>query len=98
MLRGGRWRALLVIPLLAAAVLLFVYHGPNWHLVHDAFTIVRWRWVIAAIGLNLLSVLARALSWDTTIKQSLDPPVPRFALVFSAFGVAFPAGLVRRQR
>ena len=98
MLRGGRWRALLVIPLLVAAVLLFVFHGPNWHLVHDAFTIVRWRWVIAAIGLNLLSVLARALSWDTTIKQSLDPPVPRFALVFSAFSVGLFAHAVHPGR
>ena len=73
MLRDRRLRALLVVPLIAAAVALFVYHGPNWHLVHDAFTVVLWRWVIAAIGLNLLSVLARALSWDTTIKQSARP-------------------------
>ena len=84
MLRDGRWRALLVVPLLAAAVALFVCRGPDWHLVHDAFTVVRWRWVIAAIGLNLLSVLARALSWDTTIKQSLDPPA-----------AALPARLLR---
>ena len=94
MLRDGRWRALLVIPLIAAAVALFIYHGPDWHLVHDAFTVVLWRWVIAAIGLNLLSVLARALSWDTTIKQSLDPPWPRFPLVFSAFSVGLFANAV----
>ena len=94
MLRDGRWRALLVLPLLAAAVALFVYRGPDWHLVHDAFTVVRWRWVIAAIGLNLLSVLARALAWDTTIKQSLEPPVPRFPLVFSAFSVGLFANAV----
>jgi len=94
MLRDGRWRAFLVIPLIAAAVALFIYHGPDWHLVHDAFTVVRWRWVIAAIGLNLLSVLARALSWDTTIKQSLEPPWPRFPLVFSAFSVGLFANAV----
>ena len=94
MLRDGRWRALLVIPLIAAAVALFIYRGPDWHLVHDAFTVVLWRWVIAAIGLNLLSVLARALSWDTTIKQSLDPPWPRFPLVFSAFSVGLFANAV----
>lgn len=94
MLRSGRWRALLVLPLIAAAVALFIYHGPDWHLVHDAFTIVRWRWVIAAIGLNLLSVLSRAFAWDTTIKQSLDPPRPRFPLVFSAFSVGLFANAV----
>ena len=94
MLRDGRWRALLVLPLLAAAVALFFWRGPNWHLVHDAFTVVRWRWVVAAIGLNLLSVLARALAWDTMIKQSLDPPSPRFPLVFSAFSVGLFANAV----
>ena len=94
MLRNGRWRALLVIPVIAAAVALFVFHGPDWHLVHDAFTVVRWRWVIAAIGLNLLSVLTRALAWDTTIKQSLEPPRPRFPLVFSAFSVGLFANAV----
>jgi len=33
-----RWRGLLVIPVIAAAVALFYYRGPDWHLVHDAFT------------------------------------------------------------
>jgi uncharacterized protein (TIRG00374 family) len=94
MLRNGRWRALLVLPLIAVAVALFIYRGPDWHLVHDAFTVVRWRWVIAAIGLNLLSVLSRAFAWDTTIKQSLDPPRPRFPLVFSAFSVGLFANAV----
>ncbi len=61
MLRDPRLRVLLVVPLIAAGVALFIFRGPDWHLVHDAFTVVRWRWVIAAIGLNLLSVLARAL-------------------------------------
>ncbi|HEX4526555.1 MAG TPA: lysylphosphatidylglycerol synthase transmembrane domain-containing protein [Gaiellaceae bacterium] len=92
--RGGRWRALLVVPLIAVALALFIYRGPNWHLVHDAFTIVRGRWVVAAITLNLFSVLARALSWNTTIKQSLEPPRPRFPLVFSAFSVGLFANAV----
>ena len=59
--RGGgvkRWRYLLVVPLLAFAVSLIVWRGPDWHLVHDAFTAVSWKWVVAAIGLNLLSVLS----------------------------------------
>jgi glycosyltransferase 2 family protein len=92
--RDRRWRILLVLPLLAAALALFIYHGPDWHLVHDAFTVVSWRWVIGAIALNLLSVLARALAWDTTIKRSLEPPSPRFPLVFSAFSVGLFANAV----
>ena len=88
------WRALLVLPVLAGAIALFVFHGPDWHQVHDAFTVVRWEWVVAAIGLNLLSVLARAVAWQTTINQSLDPPHPRFPLVFSAFSVGLFANAV----
>src|SRR4029077_14010340 len=51
-LRDGRWRILLVLPLLAGAVALIIWHGPDWHAVHRAFTLARWEWVVAAIGLN----------------------------------------------
>jgi uncharacterized protein (TIRG00374 family) len=93
-LRDPRLRLLIVVPLLAAAVALFVFHGPDWHAVRRAFTVVRWEWVAAAIGLNLLSVLTRSLSWDTVIKQSIDKPHPRFGLVFSAFSVGLFANAV----
>jgi uncharacterized protein (TIRG00374 family) len=86
-IRDKRWRLLLVLPVLAAAGSLVYWRGPNWGLVRGAFTVVRWEWVVAAIALNLVSVVARALSWDTTIKQSIEPPYPRFRLVFSAFSV-----------
>ncbi len=89
-----RWRYLLVVPLLAFAVSLIVWRGPDWHLVHDAFTAVSWKWVVAAIGLNLLSVLSRALAWDTAIKQSITPPHPSFPTVFSAFSVGLFANAV----
>src|SRR5207245_1886822 len=79
--RDKRWRLLLMLPLLAVAVSLIYWRGPDWSLVKDAFTVVRWNWVITAIGLNLLSVVARALAWDTAIKQSIAPPHPRFPLV-----------------
>ena len=36
----------------------------------------RWRWVIVGVVLNLLSVLARALSWNLTIHQALPEPQP----------------------
>jgi glycosyltransferase 2 family protein len=93
-LRDGRWRVLLVVPLIAVAVALVIWRGPDWRLVHDAFTIVSWSWVVAAIALNLVSVVARALAWDTAIKQSLDRPWPRLPLVFSAFSVGLFANAV----
>lgn len=93
-LRDGRWRFLLVLPLMAGAIALIIWHGPNWTSVQDAFTLVRWEWVFAAIGLNLLSVLFRAYAWETVIKQSIAPPRPNFALVFSAFSVGLFANAV----
>src|SRR5207244_4147356 len=87
-------RALLVLPVGAAVVALFIWHGPSWKAVGDAFTIVRWEWVAVAIGLNLLSVLVRSLAWETVIWQALHPPRPRFPLVFSAFSVGLFANAV----
>jgi uncharacterized protein (TIRG00374 family) len=50
--------------------------------------------VAAAVGLNLLSVIFRAVAWDTAIKQSIEEPHPRFPLVFSAFSVGLFANAV----
>jgi uncharacterized protein (TIRG00374 family) len=91
---GGRWRALIVLPFAAAVVALLWWRGPEWNVVGDAFTAVEWRWVVAAIGLNLLSVVARALAWSTVIHQALAKPVPGFPLVFSAFSVGLFANAV----
>jgi uncharacterized membrane protein YbhN (UPF0104 family) len=79
---------------MAGAIALIVWHGPDWSNVRDAFTLVRWEWVFAAIGLNLVSVVARAYAWDTVIKQSIAPPRPAFPLVFSAFSVGLFANAV----
>jgi uncharacterized protein (TIRG00374 family) len=87
-------RALVVVPLGAAVVAVFVWRGPSWSKVADAFTIVRWEWVVAAIGLNLLSVLVRSFAWQTVIWQALPPPRSRFTLVFSAFSVGLFANAV----
>ena len=70
------------------------WRGPDWRPIHDAFTAVTWEWVAAAIGLNLLSVVFRAVAWDTAITQSIAPPHPRFPLVFSAFAVGLFANAV----
>ena len=84
----SRWgRAALFLPFLVAAVVVLAWRGPDWSLVGDAFTIVVWEWVAAAIGLNFLSVFARTLSWQTTIRQAMPAPHPRYRYVFSAFAV-----------
>jgi uncharacterized protein (TIRG00374 family) len=93
-LREGRWRFLLVLPVMAGAIALIIWHGPNWSSVQNAFTLVRWEWVITAIGLNLVSVLLRAYAWETVIKQSIESPRPGFRLVFSAFSVGLFANAV----
>jgi uncharacterized membrane protein YbhN (UPF0104 family) len=87
-LTRSRWLRLVVVLAAATGVgALFWWRGPNWGQVGGAFTIVRWEWVVAAIGLNLASVLFRALAWKIVIDQALLPPHPRFRLVFSAFSV-----------
>jgi uncharacterized protein (TIRG00374 family) len=70
------------------------WRGPSWSAVSDAFSAVRWRWVFIAIGLNLLSVLARSVAWRTVIAQAVPPPGPRFRIVFAAFSVGLFANAV----
>jgi uncharacterized membrane protein YbhN (UPF0104 family) len=81
------WRLLVPLLFLCVAIVMIWWRGPDWHLVGQAFTTVQWGWVVAAIGLNLLSVVARAACWNTTISQAMPAPRPGFPLVFSAFCV-----------
>jgi len=92
--KSSRWRLLLPVPLLALAATLIWWRGPDWQLVRDAFTLVRWPWVVTAVGLNLLSVIVRALAWNTVLKQAIPAPRPGFRLVFSAFCVGLFANAV----
>ena len=85
--RSPWFRAALVLPSLAAVIVLLWWRGPDWNLVARAFDIVDWAWIVFAIGLNLASVLVRSLAWRLTIHQALDPPHPRFDQVFSAFSI-----------
>ena len=64
-----RW--LLLLPLLAIPVALLWWRGPEWSTVGNAFTFVHWWWIVAALGLNLLSVVARAAAWRTTVAQAV---------------------------
>ena len=90
-----RWVRVAALALfLAAAAALFWWRGPSWNLVQDAFASVYWKWVVAAIGLNLLSVLVRSLAWRTVIEQAIPPPRPRYGTIFSAFSVGLFANAV----
>jgi uncharacterized membrane protein YbhN (UPF0104 family) len=92
--RLGRWRLLLPLPVVAVAVTLIVWRGPNWGAVRSAFDAVNWTLVVAAIGINLLSVIVRALAWHTVIRQAVPPPRPRFRYVFAAFCVGLFGNVV----
>ena len=84
----SRWlHAFLVLCLLAVVVVMLWWRGPDWNVVYHAFDLVNWAWIVFALGLNLLSVLARSIAWRLTIVQALGPPDPPFPRVFSAFSI-----------
>ena len=97
-MRGRWWAVIGVMVALAIGISLVVWRGPDWHAVRDAFTAVSWPWVLAAIGLNLLSVVTRSVAWDAAIEQSMEPPQPGYPLVFSAFCVGLFANAVLPAR
>ncbi|MDQ5873687.1 MAG: hypothetical protein M3547_15940, partial [Acidobacteriota bacterium] len=86
-LQNTWWRAAIVLALLGAAIVMLWWRGPEWGLVADAFRLVEWTWIFAAIGLNLLSVVARALAWRTVVNEALRENSPPFERIFSAFGI-----------
>jgi uncharacterized membrane protein YbhN (UPF0104 family) len=90
--RGAR-TALALLILAALAGLLWWRHG-SLAAIGNAFSAVRWEWVVAAIALNLLSVVVRALAWTTVIHSAMEPPRPSVPLVFSAFSVGLFANAV----
>jgi uncharacterized protein (TIRG00374 family) len=85
--------AVTIIFMGVVAVLLW-WRGPSFSAIGDAFTTVRWQWVALAVGLNLASVVARAIAWRTVIRQAMPPPHPSSMLVFSAFSVGLFANAV----
>ena len=97
-LRMGWVRAALVAASLGAAVLAFWWRGPRWDVVANSFESVYWRWALFAIVLNLLSVLARSISWQAIINQAMPPPHPRYRDVFSAFGIGLLGNAVLPAR
>ena len=91
-------RGLFVLASLVGALLAIWWRGPDWNTVYHAFDFVSWRWVIVGVVLNLFSVLVRAGAWNLTIHQAMPPPLPRFPLVFSAFGVGLLGNAVLPAR
>jgi uncharacterized membrane protein YbhN (UPF0104 family) len=87
-------RTAVVIAGAAGVGALLWWRGPDWGAVGHAFDAVKWEWVVGAIALNLLSVVARALAWQTVINQAIEPPHPRFPTVFAAFSVGLFANAV----
>jgi uncharacterized protein (TIRG00374 family) len=92
---GSTWfRVALGIVFMAVVGLLLFWRGPSLHGLGVAFSAVKWEWVVVAIGLNLLSVVVRALAWTTVIRQAMPPPHPSPLTVFSAFSVGLFANAV----
>jgi uncharacterized membrane protein YbhN (UPF0104 family) len=92
-----KWRLLLLLPLLALIVAALWWTGPEWSTVARVFTAVSWWWIVIAIALNLVSVVARAVAWRAVIAQAL-PDTPRFGHVFSAFAIGLLANAVLPAR
>jgi glycosyltransferase 2 family protein len=84
--RSRAGRLLLVAAGLAAAVALVL-----WRLdvvvITDAFALVTWEWVAAAVLLNLGSVLVRSVAWKIVVDQAVPAPRPRKRSVFAAFSI-----------
>jgi len=92
--RSGWVRAFFVVLGAAGVTAALWWRGPAWSGVADAFSAVQWPWVAAAVGLNLLSVLVRALAWRTVIVNAFERPHPGFMLVFSTFSVGLFANAI----
>jgi uncharacterized membrane protein YbhN (UPF0104 family) len=95
----SRWaRGGLLFAVLAVVVAVLWWRGPEWNLVADVFGAVTWRWIVLALVLNLLSVVARAFAWQTVVAQALPEERIPFSRVFSAFGVGLLANAVLPAR
>lgn len=88
-----RWSLRVFVVLLAAigVGLLLWFRGPNWSEVGQSFANVSWQWVLAALALNVLSVLIRTLCWWTILRQALAGTRLRYSTALSAFAVGLMA-------
>jgi glycosyltransferase 2 family protein len=77
----------ILVLVVAVAVVLVIWHGPDRTVIQDAFQAVSWKWVAIAVGINLMSVAVRSSSWRVIILQAIPAPWPPWRTVFSAFCV-----------
>ena len=80
-------RAAVVIAVVATVVALLAWRGPEVGSYGEAFRAVSWEWVVAALALNLVSIVVRSSAWRVVIKQACAPPYPGQGLVFAAFSI-----------
>jgi len=91
-------RGVLVLVFLGTAFAAIWWRGPDWSTVWHAFDSVSWRWVVLAVFINLLSIVARSISWRLTIGQAVPEPHPSYMHVFSAFCVGLLGNAVLPAR
>jgi uncharacterized protein (TIRG00374 family) len=87
MLGTRRGRVGILLAAAAAVTGVLVWRASDLHVVGRGFGEVEWKWVAAAIGLNLVSVQVRAIAWHIVLNQALPEPDPRHRHVFSAYCV-----------
>jgi uncharacterized membrane protein YbhN (UPF0104 family) len=78
---------LVIVAALLAGIVGLVLWRVDVHLVEDAFELVVWKWVWAAVLLNLFSIVVRAMAWKVVVDQAVPPPPPRQRSVFAAFSI-----------
>ena len=66
---------------------LAIWRGPDLGVVGDAFGAVAWKWVLAALLINVLSVVVRSIAWNIVLGQAFHGIAVRRRSVFAAFCV-----------
>jgi glycosyltransferase 2 family protein len=89
--RSRTGRLAVVLPVVAAAIALALWRGPDLGVVERAFRAVEWEWVILAVLVNLASIVVRAIAWKIVVDQAVPPPRPRKRNVFAAFCIGLLA-------
>jgi uncharacterized membrane protein YbhN (UPF0104 family) len=84
-------RLLLILVPMAGLAILAIVRGPDLGLVGDAFRVVAWSWVAAALGINLFSIAVRAVAWKIVLAQALPQVRLRRRNVLAAFSVGLLA-------
>ncbi|MEZ5099705.1 MAG: hypothetical protein R3C15_07895 [Thermoleophilia bacterium] len=74
--RTRQGRVTIVAAALGLIAGLLAWRAPDLHVVGDAFTAVKWRWVLAAFGANVLSTWFRAVAWQVTLEQAIPARIP----------------------